>query len=339
MPTKSNRPSLKDIARTSGVSVSLVSKVLNDRMGNTGVTDELADKIRTTAREIGYRKNTSAQSLRTGRHDSVGVMLHRHGEAGSPLMENLVLGISEVAREHQQKLQLGFFERDEEFLEMSREAHTGTMDGLILGGLLHPDLKPRILDIQKQGIPVVTLFERSMHPSLPNVLMDQAQIGELATRHLIECGCSSVGIIHAHEDRIKGYRNALREAGLPVRRKLIYKPENLFFAMKWGEAAVRSWLSQDLLPEGIVAESDPQALAVMHALREAGIQVPEQVKVTGMDNSPFCDYVRPTLTSVSQENQVRGRIAMRMILDLREGKTPQIPDIQPRLVPRGSTQS
>lgn len=337
MPAKINRPSLKDIAAQSGVSVSLVSKVLNNRMGNTGVTAELAEQIRTVARDIGYRKNTSAQSLRTGRHDAVGVMIHRHGEAGSPLMENLVWGISVVAREQNQKLLLNFFEEDEEFLEMSRSAHTGMMDGLILGGMIHPDLKSRVLDIQKEGVPVVTIFERPMHPKLLNIGMDQARVAEVPTEHMLQQGCKSIGLIDAHPYRVKGYRRALHAAGLSARKAWIYKPEGDKFSLEIGEKAVRHWLETDTLPEGIVAESDSQALGVINALRDAGLDVPGDVKVSGMDNSPFCEYVRPRITSVSQENRVRGTKAMELILRIGRGKTVHHTDIAPRLVARTST--
>ena len=78
--------SLKDIASELNVSVSLVSKVLNNRMGNTGVTEELAESIRTKAEELNYQRNASALSLRKGRPATIGVFFHNDGESGSSLL-------------------------------------------------------------------------------------------------------------------------------------------------------------------------------------------------------------------------------------------------------------
>ncbi|MDF3130241.1 LacI family DNA-binding transcriptional regulator [Kiritimatiellaeota bacterium B1221] len=339
MQKPSARPSLKNIAEEANVSVSLVSKVLNDRLGNTGVTEVIAEKIRTTAKELGYRKNLSAESLRTGRHNAIGVLIHRHGESGSGLTGNIVLGITEAAREHNQKLILNFFERDDEFIEMSETAHRGMMDGLIIGGALHPDLKNHIFSIQKQGLPVVTIFDQPIHPKIVNVGMDQKLAQEMATLHLLDQGCKSVGTLSTHPERTRGYQKAMKDRGIPIHPNWIQDTGALRYTYQAGEAAVKNWLSSDTLPDGIAAQSDAHAMGIINSLHAGGVKVPEQVKVTGFDNSAFCEYVRPTITSVSQVHEQRGKRTMEMVLDLSKGKNAVHEEVQPELILRGSSRS
>lgn len=331
------RPSLKDIARETGVSVSLVSKVLNNRLGNTGVTEALAEKIRETADRIGYRKNLSAESLRSGRHNAVGVLIHRHGEAGSGLTENVMLGITGTARKNEQKLLLNFFEQDAEFIHMSKSAHWGMMDGLIVGGTLHPGLKDTLLSIQEQGVPVVTIFNTPMHPDLLNVGMDQSRVTEIATLHLLDRGCRNIGTLASHPDRTAGVKRALASRGLELAPGAVYEAGEMNFTYPSGEEAVAFWLDSGTLPDGIVGESDAQAMGVINRLRKEGISVPGDVRVTGVDNSPFCSYVRPTITSVLQQYEQRGRLAMDMILNLLNGEAVSPVEIEPELFIRGSS--
>lgn len=329
--------SLKNVADEAGVSISLVSKVLNNRMGNTKVTEPVAQKVRETAERMGYRKNASAEALRAGRQNVIGVVLHRHGEAGSPLIENLLLGFSEIARENGLKLMLHFFENAGDFHNFTHILHRGHIDGLLMGGYPHEELQPAVLKIKQGGVPVVTLFEDSFFPGIPNVGMNQIEVGELATRHLLEQGCQSIGIIHSHVLRLQGYRDAMKTAGIDIDPEWIFSSRN-HFDYTTGEEAAMHWIHSGRVPDGIVGESDLHALAAINTLVKQGYRVPEDVKVTGMDNSPYCQYVRPSITSVSQENYQRGKKALQTLLRIQDGIRPDPKDaISPELFVRGST--
>jgi LacI family transcriptional regulator len=167
--------------------------------------------------------------------------------------------------------------------------------------------------------------------------MDQSLVTEISTRHLLEQGCQSIGLIDVHSDRIKGYRRALKEADIQIQDHWIYPAAQYTFSYQAGEAAVKYWYESQKMPEGIVGESDAQAMGAINTLKELGLRVPEDVKVTGIDNSPFCEYARPTITSVSQQNQFRGQKAMKAILKLATGKTPNESSIEPVLIPRASS--
>ena len=116
---------LRDIASRLDVSVSLVSKVLNDRLGTTAVSPAVIRSIRETAKEMGYRKNYSAAALREGRHHAIGIFLHRTGVTGSGLLEDLLDGALFEAHARHQKQLLNFFETADDFRQLREFAHRG----------------------------------------------------------------------------------------------------------------------------------------------------------------------------------------------------------------------
>jgi len=312
--------SLKDIAGELNISISLVSKVLNNRMGTAGVSPAMQEAIFKKAEELNYQKNTSALSLRKGTHDTIGVYIHRHGESGSGLLENLVLGIAEVARSQHQKLMLSFFEKPEEFIAMSASIHRGTMDGMIVGGLSHKELSDAVLGISQQGLPVVTIQNDPMHEEITNISMNEAQIGYFATQHLIEQGCTRIGHIYTMDARYEGHCRALKEAGLPVDSELVFDAGEFGFTLMAGEAAAKKILVDGLDVDGLVAESDQQALGAMNTLAQGGVVIPNQIKIIGVDDAAFCRYMPIQISSVSQETESKGRLAMEMLMKLSDGQ-------------------
>lgn len=330
--------SLKDIASELDVSISLVSKVLNNRLGNTRVSGELAEKIRKVAKERNYRKNSSALSLRSGFHNSLSVMIHRHGERGSPLVDYMVRGIFEKANDFGQKLMLGYFQEKSEFLEICESAHRGLVDGLIIGGVPHEELCDVIMELQKDGLPMVTILEEALHKDIPNVGINIAATGELPTRHLIEQGCKKIAHIAVLEGRLQGYRSALESAGIPFEDKWVYfTGDEDRFSYAGGEAAARHWIASGEIPDGVVAQSDTLATGLMNTFIRAGIKTPEDVMVTGVDDSPYCEYTLPSLSSVNQRNYPRGKKAVEMLMQLRKGKSVESLVFEPALKQRAST--
>jgi LacI family transcriptional regulator len=330
--------SLKDIATELDVSISLVSKVLNNRLGNTRVSEELAAKIRKVAKELKYRKNSSALSLRSGFHNSISVMIHRHGEKGSPMVDYMVQGVFERADEYNQKLMLGFFETKAEFMEICESAHRGLVDGLIIGGVPHEELRDSILQLKEDGLPMVTILEEKLFGDIPNMDINMSSIGKIATEHLIEQGCTSVGHLEVLEPRSKGYKAALNEAGLAYEEKWVYpcnRPDQFSYAT--GVKAAEYFLKLGEIPDGIVAQSDAFAAGLMNTFRMAGIICPDDVKIIGVDDSPFCEYSLPSLSSINQQNYPRGKQAVESLMQIRDGKSVDSKVFEPKLKPRAST--
>lgn len=328
---------LVDIAKELDISVSLVSKVLNGRLGTTGARPELIEAIRNTAKEMDYRRNSSALSLRLGRHNAVGIFIHHFGRPGCGSVDSLLQGLSTEAKEHNQRFILDYFEKADEFMAFRDFTDKSVMDGLLLGGLPHEELLEPLLDLQKTGMPVATIFDKQISPLLPNVSFDQIEMGRIATEHLIQRGCRKIAHIVDFDERYEGYRTALSQNDLPLQEHLVYREGGAVFSYDRGCRAAEFLLESKVGFDGIVTQSDEEAMGVLNVLMGRGIQVPGDVRVIGMDNAPYCTFSSVPLSSVSQSGAQRGRIAFGMLMSLIDGKTVESVTIPPRLFVREST--
>lgn len=329
---------LKDIAQEINVSVSLVSKVLNNRLGTTSVRPELVEKIHETAARMDFRKNTSAAALRSGRHNVIGVFMHRFGVAGSGIAENMVDGIAPEAMKSHQKLMLNFFETSEEFEELADVAHNAAMDGLIVAGIIHEEITERLLSVQNGGVPVVTIHDRPVHKELANVGISQKRVSEIATENLIERGCLSIVHINNQDDRLAGFKAALTKAGIAFKPSHIYNAPPADFSHTIGHAAVVEFDRRGVNYDGIVAQSDQEAAGAINAIFETGRQVPLDVRVIGIDDAPYCEFTRVPLSSVSQNCRLRGQKAVQMLMQATDGEKIESIELEPILCPRESSQ-
>lgn len=333
--------SLQDIATDLNVSVSLVSKVINGRMGTTGVRKEIVDAIHKHAQELGYIKNRSAASLREGKQNTIGIFVHQHGMAGSSITEAVVKGAAETARLQHQRLLLTYYSSIEQFASMAPQISPVLMDGLIVAGHPHPEMGSLLRDIQKRGIPVVTVLNRPLHKNIANIIQDQVKVGELATSHLIEQGCRRIVNIKVKcgssemDYRHNGYLNALAKAKIPLDPALVHVVDG--YTLEMGEQVISNLTKAGTQYDAIFAESDELAAGAINALHRAGRRIPEEIRVVGVDNSPYCRLLIVPLTSVSQEDLYCGELAAEHLLALVSGKKPPIPEVTPKLIIRAST--
>jgi len=326
---------LKDIAAGLDVSIALVSKVVSGRMGNTGCSAATRAAILAKAHQLGYRPHPLAVALRTGRRAAIGVFLHPLGEVGSGLTESLLIGIAETLNRHNQRLWLTFYQRDQQFIQHCSQSGRLDVDGVIVAGIAHRQLAGPIRKLEKSGVPVVTVVSGSLSPDIVNVYSDEREQTYLSTSHLIARGCRRIAHVNSFKERLAGYRQALRDAQLPFDPALVYHAAN--FKLHNGTAAVRHWLKHRVTFDGVVAQSDHHALGVIHELLRRGVQVPAEVRVIGIDNSPLCLASPVALSSVSQEMPAIGRLAVNLLLQRLAGEPVKSVTVPPQLQIRAST--
>jgi LacI family transcriptional regulator len=327
---------LQDIARELDVSVSLVSKVLNGRLGTTGANPKTVRAIERAAQKLHYRKHSSAAALATGRQNVVGLFLHSIGVEGSGVSEAIVRGVSAALAARGQRLMLQYFLGADEFRAACPEVGRHAMDGLIVGGVHHHELVPELAQVQDAGIPVVTIHDQPLAgEALPNVGSDQVAVGRIATEHLIALGCRRIAHVKVDSHRASGYHQALSAAGLPARPELFHVARR--YDARSAEEALAAFDAAGAAFDGIVAQSDQQAAAVVSVLLRRGVRVPDQVKVIGVDDSPFCEFFPVRLSSVSNEHFARGRRAVEMLMDRLAGRPVASVQELPVLRPREST--
>ncbi len=333
-------PTIYDVARTAGVGVGTVSRVLNN---SPRVSPEAREKVLSAIRELGFRRSKVARQLSTGiQHRNIGAIMPfiTHPSFVERLRGmqlalnhqdddfNLILyTVSDPERYHEQLL---------EIVEQS------TVDGLLITTLNVSEEQRDLLT--QSGIPFVTLSDACTE-EVNCISPDNIYGGYLATQHLLELGHRRVAYVGdefanaygfpTSELRYKGYFAALEEYDVP------YRSEYVCLGMHGEEAAHE--LTEHLLtlpepPTAIFAMSDIQAVGCILAIREAGLRVPEDISVIGFDDVQLSRYLG--LTTIRQHLEQSGYLGMQLLLDML--KTPdsvtprQLPPLE--LVVRGTTQ-
>ena len=330
--------SLKCIASELGVSYSLVSKVLSGRLGTTGVSFKTRQAILRKAKQLEYVPNPLAVALKAGRKGTVGVFVHYIGSPGSDVSARLLKGIAEGLEQSSSRMWLRFFTSDEDFLTACDTRLKKEVDGLIVAGVHEPRLMQRFQELERERVPVVGLFSNlpdKARQALTVVAVDCEKQGYLATRHLFDQGCRNLACLRTGERRTAGFLRAHQETGIKPDPRLILSTKT--FLPAEGRNAVAQFVESGMSFDGLVCQSDAQALGAINEFVRRGIRVPEDVKVTGVDNSPLAEACVVPITSVTAEMRTAGRKAVETLLEKIEGREVSPEPIEPQLHLRASS--
>lgn len=329
---------LQDVAKAAGVHTSTASRALNPETRRL-ITPEVADRVQSTARKLGYRANAIASSLRRRRSKAVGVVIPDLLNAVFP---PILVGIEQTLREHGYDLTIGSDGNDRDRHAAVLEGMLGRqVDGLILATATVDD--PAVVDLVRRGVPVVMVNRRDGRSRASSVVTDDDRGIGLAVRHLADLGHADIGHIAGPQDlstgvsRLRGFGDAVQERHLPSDPgRIVVVPS---YGRESGRAAAVALLGAGPPPTGIVAANDLLALGVYDALREAGLRCPRDISVTGYNDMPLVDLVAPPLTTVRIPHHEMGAEAARLLL--RKLDRPETPDVDvvlhPTLVVRSST--
>ncbi|MBW3093219.1 LacI family DNA-binding transcriptional regulator [Bifidobacterium sp. 82T10] len=308
------------MAKRAGVSLKTVSNVVNNY---EFVRDSTRAKVLAAIDELGYSVNIAAKSLRHGRGDVIGVSLHNlrlpyFAELSSCLAEEaLALGKRTVF------MPSGFSRCNE--LGLLHGPFSSLIGGLILDPqYLTEDDESKLLHC---GYPVVLIGEDLRLDTIDRVTTDNADGTRQATASLIAAGCRRIAIIGAGGNnvasepmRLEGYRQALRDAGLPLDPALEI-PAAIWYQPA-GEQAVREMLRDGVRPDGIVCMNDLLAMGAMQELRRRHLIVPDDVRIVGYDDSIDSRYLAPPLSSVDPDLRTVAREALRLLCARIDGTVP-----------------
>ncbi|WP_309083037.1 LacI family DNA-binding transcriptional regulator [Chelativorans sp.] len=311
-----NRARIKDIAQELGVSPATVSRALSD---SGLVAEPTRSRIREAAQRLNYRPNVSARNLRTQRSMAV-LMVVR--DVGNPFYLDIMKGVEAAAREAGYSVLMGNTEnnaeREVEYFDMLRDGHA---DGMILitGKLPEREGFPQEL----ADLPVVVALEPIEESGFPHVMIDNAGAAREAVAHLLSLGHTRIAHIAGPIPepmavlRREGYRQAMREAGLPIPQGYEAVGDYL---LRSGETCCRELLSLAQPPTAIFAANDEMAFGAINELRRLGLAVPEKISVVGFDDIFLSQAFYPPLTTVSQPRTEIGTEAMRLLLKVLAGE-------------------
>lgn len=308
-----------DVARHAGVSPRTVSNVVNDY---PFVSSETRQKVRDSIEALGYRVNLTARNLRRGRSGMIALAVP---ELSVPYFSELSGAVMDEVAKRSCTLIIeqtdGDPERERRLLE-GRERHL--FDGLIFSPL---GLGARDLAMAKVRTPVVLLGERVNEGPFDHVSIDNLAAARMAVKHLVTLGRRSVAAIgdqpyemgETAQFRTQGYREAMADAGLRVRKELVVATRN--FHRDTGAEAMVRLLTLARPPDAVFCYNDLLAAGAIRALLQAGRRVPADVAVVGFDDIEEGRYSTPTLTTVAPDKQAIAAIAVDQLFCRLDGNT------------------
>ncbi len=332
------RITLRDVARRVGVHPSTVSRVLNPDTRDM-VTPEIARRVMEAARQLGYRPNPFAYSLKTHRSLTVGVLVPN---LVNPIFPPIVRGIESVleAAGYTAIVANSDMQAERERTILARMTER-QVDGLILTTAHRDDAT--IKGLLAAGVPLVLINRTLDSPAVNSVINgDQAGI-RMAVEHLTGLGHRRIAHLAGPQDMSTGRRR--REGFIAVLRALSLDPAPELiepcaaYAEAEGRRGLLALLDRGAAFTAVVAANDLLALGCYDALEERGLRCPEHLSVTGFNDMLLTDKLRPPLTTVHVPLHEMGAEAARMLLAQLQGTDapPRTVVLPPRLIVRGST--
>ncbi len=325
---------IRDVARLAGVSTATVSRALATPERVSAATR--AQVMRVVA-DSGYAPNLLARSLR--RHEA-GAILVIVRDISNPFYPEIFRGVEGAARALGFNVLIGNTDdepaRERDYLQLVR---TRRADGMIV---VTGRLPESWAETPERPIPTVIACEPIAGIDLPIVQIDNEAAACDMVRHLIGLGHRRIAHITGPLDqiiaqqRLDGWRRALREAGLPAGEDLIMHGD---FRLPSGVAAAKALLDRRPRPTAIFAANDESAIGAVQAIHEAGLSVPGELSVAGFDDILFAASCYPPRTTIRQPRRALGEQAMILLHRLLEGQRDIITGVvlATTLIERGST--
>ncbi|HWD85899.1 MAG TPA: LacI family DNA-binding transcriptional regulator [Solirubrobacteraceae bacterium] len=332
---------LREVAVRAGVHPATVSRALNPQTQQM-VSSETLERVLEAARELNYRTNTIARSLRTQRSLTVGVVIP---DITNPLFPRMMRGIDDALEEVQYASLVTYTDgRDERLLERFELLRQRGVDGLIVATARHSDA---VLDsLERSGIAVVQINRRSRNKDIPSVTADDRAGTRAAVEYLVELGhrhIAHIGGPQRHSTgrtRLAEFRSAMRRAGLGVPEGSAVTGRSV--TIQEGFRVGREVLAGHPEVTAILAGNDLMALGCYDALRSAGRRCPQDVSVIGFNDMEFADRFDPPLTTIHFDHYEMGAAAVEILMRrLRSGGPGNQPaarlELDTELIVRAST--
>ena len=327
---------LKDIAQDLNVSVMTVSKVVR---GCADVGAETRGRVLARIKELNYQPNWVARSLAARRTFMIGLIVP---DLMHSFFAEIAKGVAATIRPLGYDVVICNSEEDGAVEASEIERLLGRqVDGLLLASAQSPATHNIFERIEARGIPYVLIDRHFSDVHASYVGADDEAIGRLATEHLIERGCRHIAHIAGPQlttgaGRHKGYQEALSAAGISVPDTYVVHATDDDSAYH----ATRQLLAVQPRPDAIFGYNDPTAAGAMKAILEAGIAIPQDIKVIGVGNVHYSDLLRVPLSTIDQSSTAIGQQAADILLKAIGSKRKRQPKtllIDPVLVPREST--
>jgi LacI family transcriptional regulator len=338
VPGDHDRPtSLKDIAKAAGVSITTVSRALND---HPDISKETRQEIRQLADGMNYQPNVIAKSLVNRTTNTLGVIIPN---LDTTFFSSMLSGIQHVAANSGYRVVI--CQSDESFLsEISnlQALMNNMIDGLLICHTLETSTFDHVRMQMNRNIPIVQFYRVSEELDISRIFADDENGATEVTEHLVRAGCKRIAILLGPKYlpitvmREAGYRKVLRKWKIKFDPKLV---KYVNFSNESVVDAVDSWLSMKEGIDAIFSISDKSAVQIIRHLKSRGIKIPQAVNVVGFGNEYTGEIVEPKLTTFDVKTKEIGEAAARTLLEqiIFKDKLPRTILIKGEFIQREST--
>jgi len=310
------RVTIKDIAREAGVSVTTVSRVLNNK---ADVSDKTREKVLKIIDRLNYNPNSIARGLVMNKTYTIGLIVP---DISNAFFAEIAKAIEDELREYGYSVIFcntdNDKDREKESIDLLRSKQ---VDGLI--GAFSHDSKDEVLALGKAGFPIVQIDRLVDDSQIPSVIIDNILSGYEATEYLIKKGHRRIAHITGALDtntgirRAEGYRKALQEYGIEIDEELVMEGD---FSQESGYLAMKEILERNKDLTAVFAGNDMMALGAYRAIYAAGLKIPEDISIIGHDDFTLASLVSPALTTMQQPIYKIGKVAASLLIDIIKGK-------------------
>ena len=315
-------PSIKDVARESGVSYKTVSRVVNGDEANVGAATR--QKVQEVIATLGYRPHHGARSMRSGRTHMLRLVVTTGSDRflANPYQDDVVAGVADAASDRGYAVLLELVRRE------TSEPPPGLVERRVDGTILLDSRMPQPLlvpALRESGAPCVVLANREVDPTLGWIDADFCGGAERLVRYLLDLGHRRIAHLtdnpayRSSQARRVGYERALLNAGISPDPGLIVMAGHL---REHGVVATAELLDRRSDFTAIFCVNDLTALGAIECLQRHGVRVPDEVSVTGYDDITMARYATPPLTTVRLPWYEMGAAAVEMVVDAIEGLQP-----------------
>ena len=304
------------MAERLGYSATTISRVLSGKAEKYRISPDTVNAVLREARRCNYSPSVAAQSLRTRRSNTIGLLLPSVANPYFADMASVI--ITELNSAGYTTIVVDTMESEQRLSESARSLISRQVDGILAVPCGEKGMDLEMLSAQ---IPVVLIDRYYEDTSLPYVTTNNYQGGLDATRHLLSRGHSRISCIQGvqssmpNKERVRGYVNAMEDEGLAQDIDIIGNE----FSVQNGYLETKLLMSRAERPTAIFALSNTIMLGALKAIREAGLRIPEDVALISFDNNLYMDYMTPSITRISQPVEDMAKLAVKILLDKIKG--------------------
>ncbi|MGA9060972.1 MAG: LacI family DNA-binding transcriptional regulator [Terracidiphilus sp.] len=335
--TTGKLPDIRAVAAVARVSIATVSRTMN---GSPLVSERLSKRVWQAIKQLNYLPNIHARTLVSGRSRLLGIIVEN---ITNPFFPELIQSFEEIAAAHGYEILVSSTNSDPAVLATSaRRMLERKVDGVAV--MTFGEEEPVLDQLVNRGVPIVLAEFKLDDPKVSTILLDYTTGIHQAIRHLAGLGHRAIAFLsgphslHSALTRENDFRAAMQSAGLPVQKKWVIECDH---TLKGGVAGFEQLRKPATRPTAIVCSNDMTAIGVLRAVYMAGLRVPQDLSVIGLDDIDFAQFTLPPLTTIRLSRAELARAAFNALRTQLENAGNSKPQreflVSTSLIVRGST--